>query len=111
MKKQESQLQIQQRQSEDSAAERELKLYEIDSKKATAIEVKAMELQLRDIEENNINTDIENRKIDLETRKVEIQDKVKNKELQLKQSMLEETKRSNKAKEQISKDKPNATKR
>lgn len=108
---QESQVQIQQRQSEDLAAERELKLYEIDSKNATAIEVKTMELQLRDIEENNINTDIENRKIDLETRKVEIQDRVKNKELQLKQSMLEETKRSNKAKEQISKNKPNATKR
>lgn len=109
-KAQEQQLETQERINqanlEDKQAERELKLYDIDTKSETALLVAEIKEQSSD----ETNEELVRRKQSLDERKQAFTEQSKNRELSQKDRALRESERSNKAKEKITKDKPEAGK-
>ena len=101
----ETQERINQANLEDKAEEREIEILKEEIKANATIEAVMINAESRKDDSADNEEALKTRKQLVEERKLALEEKIKNREIQLKEKALEETKRSNIAKEQISKKK------
>lgn len=101
----ETQERINQANLEARAEEREIEILKEEIKAEATVQAAMINAEARRADSTDSEETLKTRKQLVEERKLALEEKIKNREIQLKEKALEETKRSNIAKEQISKKK------